>query len=320
MGEEEEQVIEEQETTVEGQETQEQADEQGEQEAEVSETEQAAETEESESAPDKKVKTQEEKDEIQKRFDKLTWEKRETERKLDLITRMGPKAYYEAFPEERPAHFKPEAEKPAAEKPIDYKSLVVEGGAYNGYRLVDLIASADVDARIAGQEMLTEFKIQQATSRYEKQAKEKAIDAAYSNELTSFKMSRAKELFSKEKDFTKEEIAQVDTLSEQVAKWMLDNNKISYSIEDAFFIMNKDKLLTDAATRGVKSTVASLNKKGAAHIGGGPSAGTSPYDGIKTETDLQKYLTGKSESEIEAFYADKKNSLRKKFPSLPWDD
>ena len=111
-------------------------------------TEQAAE-EKTESATGGKEESQEDEEEteqtkVQKRINQLTWERKETERKLDLLKRLGPERYFEVYPEERPkdADKRPETSQSIQTDRVlsfsEAQHLRVQGGTYNGLTLAEV--------------------------------------------------------------------------------------------------------------------------------------------------------------------------------------
>jgi hypothetical protein len=244
----------------------------------------------------------------------LEREKEETTNKFNLFKELGAEEYYKKYPDEKPADFKPVKEDPPA---VDFNSMPINGGKYDGWTLGE-VAKEDP---VAAQLMLNNYlESKRAAVEIQRRKDEEGIKTK-AEEGNRFKWERAKELFGKEKDYTEEEIKQVNEVYTKLGDWMRANKKLHYSLEDAHLLMNKDKIIKDERIKASKAALEEATKKGVTSIGNGDStAGLTGFEAIMamSEDALTKHIDRMSDKEQKTFYKDAPKSIREKYPSLPW--
>lgn len=289
------------------------------------EGEATTETEQGEASAEQTEETQaEDKDPIQKRFDRLTWEKHETERKLDLFKKLGPEGYYQAYPDERPA----EQEKPQPQQQVqqpvqqDIGSMIVRqpGGPYDGMTLRDVYAEDPVFAT----QLQTNFYRQQWEAEAARNAQQSQLKNAATQEIETFADSIAQETFGKpSKELSKDEESRIHGTIQEVIAWMTTTHRGGGNISDAYFLMNREGLLKKAKESASQKAIKDLQeRKGPPSIDTG--RGNAPQDtgfeayGKMTEEQLEAKIGKMSDRELDKFLKEAPQSLRSKFSSLPW--
>jgi hypothetical protein len=256
------------------------------------------------------------------RFKKIYWkektarqEKEETQTKFNLFKELGAEKYYEKYPDEKPADYKPAEEKqPAAE---DFNSMTVTGGKYDGLTIGEVAKEDPVAATLMVNNYLETKRTAAETQRRQQ---EEGIRAK-TEEGNRFKWERAKELFGKEKDYTEDEIKQVNQIYNDLGDWMRANKKLHYSLEDAHLLMNKDKIIKDAKIESAKAALKTATTKTVASIGGGDSSvGLTGFEAIMamSEDALTKHIDKMSDKEFSKFCKDAPKALKEKYPLLTW--
>jgi hypothetical protein len=338
MGAGEEAVVE---TTEEAPESQEQVVE-GETATEASETEQAAEptAEEQAVAEDQgfRIETDDKGKQYivdedgqripPKRFSEVYREAKEGERtkeKFDLYKRLGPEAYYKAFPDEKPQEETAPAERPSPRQPnVDIGALKViypdnvppDQRIHEGMTLRELYS---VDPVMATQ-LQNGFLDQQRREAEAEVSKTETFRKEASAEIETFAGSIATELFGKEaKALSKEEEGKVAGTIQSVLDWMSKTHRGGGIIADAYKLMTMEEKLNNAKTKTATAVVDSLRKTPVGHIGSGPSTQAADNFESMTETQLSETVSEMSDSKKEEFYKKASPALRKKFPSWPWD-
>lgn len=245
--------------------------------------------------------------------------KAETERKLTLFKELGPEKYYEIHPGEAPAGWKPpeKEEKPLETAIPSLGAMIVKGGPHDGKTLNEVwqedpaYASAIQNNYLDTERRKVETE-HQTNERLKRESEE---------EINTFTVEISKELFDKEADkLTPKEEAEIAKAIQSVLDWMGKTNRGSGKIQDAYFLMNKEKILTDAKTKGAKAALEGLKKPSIPSIspaGGAVSSGFSAYEGMTAE-QLADEVAKMSDKEAMKFFREAPQSLRAKFPSAAW--
>lgn len=282
------------ETEEKGQETQ---DEKKTGEEQESETEQSTETAEAE-----KEQAEEEQNMVpQSRVDQIVREREDLKRKNDLLKR-DPDAYQKLYPDE----FEEEAE----QKVTPIKDFVIQDGPYKDKSLSELYQIDPIAANTIHFNLLEEQKAEkEQRSNLEKQSQQ---------ELNEFSDTMAKEMFGKEKvgDLPEKEGKQVDDAINKILDWMAETGRGGGNITDAYFLMNKEKILANAAEKGVK-TLIDTSSKGVQTVGSKKDIeGKSGYDKFTDYTvdQLATYIDNLSEKEADDFGKNAPQELKDKFP------
>jgi hypothetical protein len=245
-----------------------------------------------------------------------------TKEKFDLFKRLGPEAYYQAFPEEKPAEAA--AQQPAEEirqrstPDVDTGGLVVQqpGGSYDGMTLREVF---DVDPVFATR-LQTEYLWQQREDQARQASEMTRLQSESKAEIETFAGNIAKELFDKEPaSLSKDEELKIAKTIQDVLDFMKTTHRGGGFIHDAYQLMTMDKKLSEARNKTAANVVDSLRKAPVGHIGGGPSqTAANDYEGM-TEGQLSETVGNMTDAEKVTFYAKATPALRRKFPSWPWD-
>lgn len=242
----------------------------------------------------------------------------ETNRKLNLLKELGVEKYYDLYPDERPANYAPPV-KPDAPAAVDedFNTMLVQGGKYDGWQL-GAVAKEDP---IAASLMLNNY-LEGKRAVVEKESRRQAdFQQSFEQERNSFCYNRAKELFNKSENFTDAEKAQVVKVYEDLSKWMIDNKKSHYHMEDAYALMNKDNIIASKVAEASKAAIEKLTKPGAKSIGTVSTDGTpTGFESYLTMTEdqLSDAIDKMTDKEQLKFYKEAPAELRAKYPSLPW--
>jgi hypothetical protein len=251
------------------------------------------------------------------RFKRVMSEKKVTENKLNLFKNLGADEYYKVYPDEKPEGYQAKREPTPAAAEEDFNSMVITGGKYDGQTIGEVAQIDPVSANLMVNNYLEGKKaavVKEAQERDEFQRN-------FNTEKNTFCLARAKELFNKEKDFTPDEIQQINTVYQELANFMVGNKIAHYRMDDAYFIMNKDKIVKTAKIDAAKAAINEATKKPVGSIGSGDSnAGVSGFEAYlaMTEDALAKSIDKMSDKDQMKFYKDAPKSLRDKYPSLPW--
>ena len=284
------------------------------------ETEPAA--KETASATEEKEEPEEEpekRDKVQERIDRLTWEKKEIERKHNLLLRLGPQEYYKVYPDEAPADFRPQQPSQPAQRQIDIGAMVVKGGEYDGMTLREVYSIDPVTAT----NMQNDYLWQQKAVEVQKVARANAEAQAVNGQINDFIKGQAKELFNKEDVSSLSEAEQnkiAETLN-TVADWMQKTKRGGGNLSDAFYLMQKEGILKTERAKGAEAALKAITKDPVPSIGS--MKGASDDDGFgkfmnMSDDQLADAIGDMSEAETDKFFKTAPKALQKKHPSLPW--
>ena len=253
----------------------------------------------------------------QSRFDEIYGKQKDYERKLELIKTLGLDKFYEMYPDDKPGDY--QLSTPATQpSPVDdVMQMVVSGGQYNGMTLEDVFREDTGRATV----ILNMYYQEQARIA----ADNERLKSESEHETYAFAETRAQEVFGKKLDaLTKQETQQIEDDLNKSITWMGQTQR-ARTLDDAWFLMNKEKILTEAAGKVSKATLESLMKSGGslpasvANISGGGQA--SGYDALLslTPSQLQVRIGAMGETEAMRFFKEAPKTLRDKYPGLPWD-
>ena len=261
-----------------------------------------------------------------KRFREVYREAKEGERtkeKLDLFKKLGPQGYYQAFPDERPeTPAQPEPRREIIPPGADIGALIVQqpNGPYDGMTLRDVYQQDPVFAT----NLQTDFLLKQREAEDQRRGEAGRVRNEAATEIETFAESVAQETFGKAaKGLSKDEEAKIVGTIQTVLDWMHATHRGGGNISDAYFLMNKEGLLKGAANKAAAKTLKDLQERsGPASIdtGQGGEAKETGFEGVEkmTEEALTKKIDGMNDKETAKFFKEAPDSLRKKYPSLPW--
>lgn len=252
------------------------------------------------------------------RFNKVYGEKKSLERKFELF-RTDPEAYYQQYPDERPAAKAP-APPPIPQSLREVADFVVQGGDYHGktfaevYR-VDPFAAATLYEDYRNSLTAEQRKAEEARTQAEEARK--ATEA----EMESFGASMAKQMYG-EADLTPEQQQEITTIVEDLAKWMIDNKKALLSMEEAYFLRNRDRILKGEQVKGINALAQALGGDGVPAVSGnkgdgGEVAGFGSYAAM-SRNQIAANVERMDDRTYQKFLKEAPPAVRKKCPDLPW--
>jgi hypothetical protein len=300
-------------------------EEKGSAEVKEPETEQAAEP--TESATEGKEETQEDEEDltepvkVQKRINKLTWERRETERKLDLLKRLGPDKYFEVYPDEKPKD-SPPPQTAKVDRVLSFSealNLRVNGGTYDGKTLAEVYQENPVIAT----DMYIDLRDKQRDAIAQANMSQVKLREESEKEITTFSRTLSKEMF--EKDFetlTEDDGKRIEVVIADVLDWMEKTGRGGGRIEDAYFLMNKENLIKNAKSDGAKSLVKNLKQGSVASVkgqkdGAAKKTGYEAYDGM-SDNQFRATINSMTDKTYRDFINKAPQSLKEKFPKVDW--
>ena len=287
------------------------SEKEGEEEAEEKEGEKEEEVEEKEEAEDTKGPVPYER--FKEKLDRAK-EADDLETKLDLL-RTNPEEYYKLYPDEKEEE---EAEEKLAPSFKDAAGLVVKGGDYDGKTLAEVHA----EDPFAAMDFYINYREGLSQEERERKDSESKLLTDSEDEINTFSATMAKEMFEVD-DLAKldeEQGKQISTLIDSVIKWMGETGRGGANIGDAYFLMNKDKILNDAQSKGItgllKSAQGHVSSVSGSKTGGGKSGFEADIN--LTADQLADKLDGMDEAEYSKYIAKAPQKLRDKFPNVAW--
>jgi hypothetical protein len=269
-----------------------------------------------------------------KRWKKLYWEaqeakrqhgeavtgKTQTDTKFKLFRVIGPQKYYEIYPDEKPEGF--QEEQKASVKADDPFNLVAQYPDPNhplqGKTLGEIYQENPAEGR------RLERQWEQGRQRQQQSAAEgqrRLLDES-EREVQDFSAALAKDFFSKEAAaLTKEEKAQVESVIQDTLDFMQKTKRGAGILADAYFVMNREKIVTEAKTKGGKAALESLQKPSIPAISagaGGAGTGMDAYEAMNGD-QLAKTVEGMTDKQYASFMKNASPALKAKHPSIPWD-
>jgi hypothetical protein len=270
----------------------------------------------------------------QNRINKLTLDSKESQRKLDLMTRLGREGYYKVYPDEKPAAAATPDLKPKEDRAIrfsDAQSMVIDGGQYAGMTLGDVYKTDPM----AAQDMYLDYRDEQRASIDRKAADESERLTESQTELNSFSAGIAKEMFDKtttfkfeasgnmsSADLSVDENSKVQGFVRSLMDWMDETNRGGNSLSDALYLMTRDDQIADAKSDGAKALVAQLKAGSTATVkankgSGGKKSGYDAYESLDRD-GLAAKIEGMSDAAFVKFSKDAPQSIKDKFADIPW--
>jgi hypothetical protein len=241
--------------------------------------------------------------------------------KLNLFKQLGAEEYYKQFPNERPANYTPPKPAQAQDLPTGTDEWVITGGKYDGMTLGEVAQENLDDALTIYNNSIQEQK--KPTNAVLNEETQKQMDEQFQNEQKQFFVNRAKEIFKKESGLSQAELNAITNKYLELTHWMNTNDKVMYSLEDAYRLMTYEKSVQSARIEGSKAALEKLTKEKPISIGGGDGgAKPSGFDGLlaMTEGQLEKHIDAMSDKESREFFKNAPMELRKKYPFLPWEN
>ena len=271
---------------------------------------------------------QEEKENLipQSAFDRRVAEIRtQSEQKLDLL-KTNPEEYYQRYPDEKPAgQGKPatsdfESGKPAEAGKVE--DLTIEGGTYDGWKFGDVFRHDPVTAYKISPYHARLIHDRQLDSEKEQRSSIERLKSESEQEVVSFSVSIAKELFEKEDALTPEETQKVDAVLNKTLDWMGKTGRGGGILADAYWLMNREVDTKKATANGAKAVI-SAGRKGrvqtiSSSASGGELTGYEAMEAMSAD-DLEDEMGRWSEKKFTEFLKKAPSSLRKKLPDLPWE-
>ncbi len=243
----------------------------------------------------------------------------ETETKFKLFKVLGSEKYYEIHPDEAPKGYKPAGKAAVTEDPFEMVATYPDPNhPFHGKTLKEIYKEDPAE----GRKLERAWEQSQQTQRQTQQQVHQTYVREAEREIDTFSTDIAKELFGKEPSaLTKEESAQVTVAIQSTLDFMNKTRRGAGILGDAYFLMNKEKIVTDAKTKGGKAALESLQKPSIPSISAGSGAagtGSSAYEGMTTD-QLARVVEGMSDKQATQFFKNASPALKAKHPSIPWD-
>ncbi|HSW65043.1 MAG TPA: hypothetical protein VLH56_17290 [Dissulfurispiraceae bacterium] len=243
----------------------------------------------------------------------------ETQRKLNLFKELGADKFYEHYPDEKPAGYKPANRELRQETgvPANIGEMVVQGGPHDGKTLNEVYQDDHAYATLMQNQYLDGLKEKETeTKRKQDSERERTL-----SEVTQFADTRAVEMFGKKYDELPEvEKARINAITSDVLDWIGKTMRTVY-IDDAYYLMNRDAIIKSAHEKGGKAALASLSKPAIPSIdtGGGKGAvGMDAYESMTSE-QLAAKVADMTDAQLSKFLKEAPQSVRSKHSSLPWE-
>lgn len=285
-------------------------DEKGEEEAE----EEKEEEEEKEVEEEKETKGPIPYERFKEKLDRAN-EADELETKLDLL-RTNPEEYYKTYPEEK-------GEEEAEEDKLtpsfkDAAGLVVKGGDYDGKTLAEVHA----EDPFAAMDFYYNYRDGLREEERKRTDSESKLLADSETEVNAFSTSMAKEMFEVDDlgKLDEEQGKKISGIIDSVIKWMGETGRGGAKLEDAYFLMHKDKILNDAKGKGIAGLIKSTQDHVSSIDSKKDTGGKSGYEADihLTADQLADKLEAMSEAESMKYLEKAPQKLRDKFPSVAW--
>jgi len=249
----------------------------------------------------------------------------ETEKKFNQFRELGPEKYYAIYPNEKPADWKP-PEKPQAPQK-DIFDLVAQysdpNHPYNGKTLREIYATDPAEARrlerAYEQDQTRRSEEERGKVEAEKQRHQHVLNQCDA-EINDFTGHLSKEMFGKDAStLSKEEKAHIDSSIQATIDWMQKSQRGAGILADAYFLMNKEKIIADAKAKGGKGIIQSLSKPSIPSInaGSGAAAGGTEFENM-TREQLAAHIANLDDAGYEKFMKSATPEMKAKLPDLPW--
>ena len=246
----------------------------------------------------------------------------ENESKFKLFKNVGPEKYFSMFPEEAPpGGYKPPqtARQPAQPDPLDLVAQYPDPGhQYHGMTLRDIY---NVDAA-EGRRLERIWEQGQKTAQHEQEERRRRLLRDSEAEIESFTSDFAKERFGKEANaLNPKEEAEVAKVIQDTLDWMKKTGRGAGVLSDAYFIMNRERIITEERNKAGKKALESLGRQPSVpSIGGGGRSGgggVSAYESMGAD-QLAEAIANMDDRAAIAFLKSAPDSLKAKYPGIPW--
>lgn len=199
---------------------------------------------------------------------------------------------------------------------------------YNGMKFSAVYAANPNDAYAIDMHHAQQHALDLRDAQNAEAAEKSKHDDWVKQELSGFSDKRAAELYDGKKysELNTAEQASVTSLQGKVLDWMKETGRGGDSIEDAYFLMEKDNIISRAKESGA-SDLADKARKGASvrvQAGGGNGSGDK-VDGTwksllsASASQVEDHIDGLSGAALDKFLKDAPKAFRKKYPALPYD-
>jgi len=233
----------------------------------------------------------------------------ETQEKFNLL-KTNPEEYYKRYPDEKVG---------TAPTQVKIGGMRVTGGEYDGMTLAEVY---EVDPAEA-QQIQINYTLSQRDEQTKTRDTESRMLEQINTEMESFSQARAKDFFSKEYSaLTETEAGQINTLLENVITWGKETGRGSGNVEDIYFLMHKDTLLSAEKSKGIQSLIGQVKSVPSIAGGGKVDSGTETgYSRFLSMSDNQMAdaITAMPDAEYLKFKKEAPAELKRKHPELPWN-
>jgi len=259
--------------------------------------------------------------ESKRRYAEVEAGKTEIERKFNLYRELGPDKFYEIYPEEKPASYQPKAAKARAREsdPFDLVAQYPDPDhIHHGKTLREIYQEDPAEGR----------RLERAWERSQQEAQETATQTRQrlldesEREIGAFSTSMARNIYGKDVNaLTREESENVSKTIQETLDFMAKTNRGAGILADAYLLMNQEKIIADARTKGGKAALESLQRPGIPSINAGSgsaSAGMSAFEAMSAD-QLAREIDNMDEKTFASFIRGASAALRAKHPGLAWD-
>lgn len=263
----------------------------------------------------------------QSRFDEVYGKSKEAERKYNLIKELGLDEFYKRHPEERPANYAPQAKPVPAPVPVEeYGGLTYNNPGHQWHGLT--LNQINEQDPIAAKGLLDKFVDGQNRAAQEAQREKEEQDRKFKEdsekEVQTFSDARATELFGKKlSELPEADQQKVNAVVASTLEWMQSTNRGGGFIEDAFTLMNLEKIRESERTKGAEAALKSINKPAVPSIAAGKTGGNVVSSNLETMStaELSAHIHGLPEAKMMEFLKSPPGgqALKDKHPTLPWD-
>jgi len=250
------------------------------------------------------------------RFEKVYGKGKENERIVEELNekhnllKTNPEEYYRKFPDEKPAA------EPTQEA---IGNMTVQGGEYSGMTLDQVFEVNPAEAN----RLQFEYMNAQKEEATQAEANKARIEKESNQEIDDFSNARAQDFFKKDfSKLTEAEGKQISTLISNVLAWGKETGRGFARMDDMYFLMNKDTLLSDAKGKGIRALIDGQVKSVPSTAGGGP-ADTGQETGYAklvsmSDEQLAVAIGNMSDEQYVKFKKEAPEELKKKHPGMPW--
>jgi hypothetical protein len=245
----------------------------------------------------------------------------ENENKFKLFKSVGPEKYFSMFPDEAPSGgYKPPqaARQTAQPDPLDLVAQYPDPNhQYHGLTLRDIYNLDAAEARRL--ERIWE-QGQKTAERTAEERKQRMLRDS-EEEINTFTADYARERYGKDaKSLSPKEEAEVSKTIQDTLDWMKKTGRGAGVLADAYFIMNREKIISEERTKAGKKALEALNHPSIPSIGGGgrgPSGSMSAYETMSAD-QLAETISNMDDRAAVAFLKNAPEALKAKYPGIPW--